>query len=110
MTFRARLVLTATAAVLVVVILGSLATYVVAYNSLVGSIDVTLSQTAHALITVNNMGNTCTTVAGQCSQVVLPGGATNPGDPVVLSIPDVVKSAGDLPRPGKFVQNGSDAL
>ncbi len=36
MTFRTRLVLAATTAVLVVVVLGSLATYLVAYNSLVG--------------------------------------------------------------------------
>ena len=46
MTFRTRLVLVATAAVLVVVVLGSLATYAVAYNSLVGSLDVTLQQDA----------------------------------------------------------------
>ena len=47
MTFRTRLVLAATAAVLVVVVLGSFATYIVAYNSLVGSVDVTLSAEAH---------------------------------------------------------------
>ena len=40
----------ATAAVLVVVVLGSIATYLVAYNSLVGSIDVSLSGEAHALL------------------------------------------------------------
>ena len=41
-TFRGRLVLATTAAVLVVVILGSIATYLVAYNSLIGSVDVNL--------------------------------------------------------------------
>ena len=47
-TFRGRLVLATTAAVLVVVILGSIATYLVAYNSLVGSVDVNLTAAARA--------------------------------------------------------------
>ena len=46
MTFRGRLVIAATSAVLVVVVLGSLATYLVAYNSLVGSVDANLSNDA----------------------------------------------------------------
>ena len=51
MTFRARLVLAATGAVLVVVVLGSFVTYIVAYNSLVGSVDATLSAEADAVLT-----------------------------------------------------------
>ena len=43
MTFRGRLVLAATGAVLVVVVLGSFVTYIVAYNSLIGSADATLA-------------------------------------------------------------------
>ena len=72
MTFRTRLVLTATAAVLVVVVLGSLATYIVADNALVGSVDVTLSEEAHASISAQLIENGCLTdhVGG-----VLPGGA-----------------------------------
>jgi two-component system sensor histidine kinase MprB len=97
-TFRGRLVLTATTAVLVVVVLGSIATYVVAYNSLVGSVDVTLSQTARVLIgdpNSINVSNVCGTgaTAGNCFQVVLSNGTTNPGDPVVLPIPEVVRTA-----------------
>ena len=53
MTFRARLVLVATGAVLVVVLLGAVATYVVAYDSLVGSVDTTLEQNARNLIAGN---------------------------------------------------------
>ncbi|HEV3367651.1 MAG TPA: hypothetical protein VG054_09305, partial [Acidimicrobiales bacterium] len=63
MTFRGRLVLTATTAVLVVVVLGSIATYVVAYNSLVGSVDVTLSQTARVLL---GDGNSSINVSNVC--------------------------------------------
>jgi two-component system sensor histidine kinase MprB len=90
-TFRARLVLAATAAVLVVVVLGSVATYLVAYNSLVGSIDVTLSQTSRLLVANNNIANTCGTAAGNCSQVVSSNGQTNPADPAVLPITDTVR-------------------
>jgi two-component system, OmpR family, sensor histidine kinase MprB len=73
MTFRGRLVLTATAAVLVVVVLGSFATYIVAYNSLVGSVDVNLSTAAHDAInasTAPSIPNLCSTPAGSCQQVV----------------------------------------
>ena len=56
MTFRTRLVLVATGAVLVVVLLASVATYVVAYNSLVGSLDVTLEQDARSLVAGNAAG------------------------------------------------------
>ena len=88
MTFRARLVLAATGAVLVVVVLGSLATYLVAYNSLVGAVDVTLRAEAQptvvsiqtgAVIVINNE---CPS-PGSCLQVVNAAGATNPTDPSV---------------------------
>ncbi len=91
MTFRVRLVLAATAAVLVVVLLGSLATYLVAYNSLVGSIDVTLRTEAQPAIdaiananaSVAAIPNVCQS-PGSCSQVVYPGGTTL--EPTVLPV------------------------
>jgi two-component system sensor histidine kinase MprB len=86
-TFRGRLVLAATAAVLVVVVLGAFATYIVAYNSLVGSVDVTLSQDARSIVASSSIANISpidngcsTTTAGICEQVVLPDGSTNPDD------------------------------
>ena len=103
MTFRTRLVLVATAAVLVVVVLGAVATYVAAYESLVGSLDVTLEQTARNLVSGNEGGvlpiieNTCGRAAGYCSQVVQGDGNVNSGDPQVLAIPPkVVQLAGTL--------------
>ncbi len=103
MTFRTRLVLVATAAVLVVVMIGSLATFIVAYESLVGSLDVTLQQDARNLISGNELGvlptieNTCGRAAGYCSQVVWADGKVNPGDPQVLPItPTVAQLAGSL--------------
>ena len=103
MTFRTRLVLVATGAVLIVVLLGSVATYAVAYNSLVGSLDVTLEQDAHNLIAGNAEGvipvieNTCGRAAGYCSQVVWADGRVNPGDPQALPIsPTTAALAGSL--------------
>ena len=103
MTFRARLVLVATAAVLAVVLLGAVATYVVAYNSLVGSLDVTLQQTAGNLVSGNQVGqlpvieNTCGRAVGYCSQVVWADGKVNTGDAQVLPItPQVARLAGSL--------------
>ena len=99
MTFRARLVLVATGAVLVVVILGAVATYVVAYDSLVGSVDVTLEQNAHSLFAGNAVGelpvieNTCGRAAGYCSQMVWADGQVNPGDKQPLAIPHAVARA-----------------
>ncbi len=93
MTFRTRLVLVATAAVLVVVLIGSVATYVVAYDSLVSSTDVSLEQSARNLISGNERGqvpkiqNTCGRAAGYCSQMIWAGGQVRPGDPQVLAIP-----------------------
>jgi len=102
-TFRARLVLVATGAVLVVVLLASVATYVVAYDSLVGSIDTTLQQTARSLITGNQFGelpkitNTCGRAGGYCSQMVWADGHVNPGDPQSLPItPSAAAIAGSL--------------
>jgi two-component system sensor histidine kinase MprB len=102
-TFRTRLVLVATGAVLIVVLLGSVATYAVAYNSLVGSLDVTLEQDAHNLIAGNAEGvipvieNTCGRAAGYCSQVVWADGRVNPGDPQALPIsPTTAALAGSL--------------
>ena len=92
MTFRGRLVVAATSAVMVVVILGSLATYLEAYNSLVGSVDVTLSQTARFFISRLNIPNSCGN-AGDCSQVVLSSGGTNPGDGTVLPITATVRAS-----------------
>jgi two-component system sensor histidine kinase MprB len=96
MTFRTRLVLVATAAVLVVVLIGSLATYVVAYYSLVGSLDVTLQQDARNLISGNEVNqlpviqHTCGRAQGYCSQIVWADGKVYPGDPQVLPIPEAV--------------------
>jgi len=95
-TFRTRLVLVATAAVLVVLVIGSVATYAVAYDSLVGSTDVNLEQSARTLISGNEVGqlpkiyNTCGRAAGYCSQMVWAGGQIHPGDPQVLAIPPAV--------------------
>jgi len=102
-TFRTRLVLVATGAVLFVVLLASVATYAVAYNSLVGSLDVTLEQEAHNLIAGNAEGvipiieNTCGRAAGNCSQVVWADGRVNPGDPQAFPItPQTAALAGSL--------------
>jgi two-component system sensor histidine kinase MprB len=85
-TFRARLVLAATAAVLVVVVLGSLATYLVAYNSLVGSVDVNLGAAATQFVSEQpfpTLQNECTSTAGSCQQIVW---ATGTGDPVATQL------------------------
>ncbi|HEY5097753.1 MAG TPA: HAMP domain-containing protein, partial [Acidimicrobiales bacterium] len=98
-TFRGRLVLATTAAVLVVVVLGSVATYLVAYNSLVGSVDVSLNAAAQQTIQAaiqdqRPIINQCSTTQGNCIQVVLANGMVNtPDDPQVLAIPDAVKAS-----------------
>jgi two-component system, OmpR family, sensor histidine kinase MprB len=95
-TFRVRLVLAATAAVLVVVVLGSLVTYIVAYNSLVGSVDVTLSTDVHTVLSSQStptIPNSCPT-AGNCSQIVGPNGTTDEeAGSLVLPVTDAVKSS-----------------
>src|SRR6516162_9492969 len=93
MTFRTRLVLAATAAVLVVVVLGSVATYLVAYNSLVGSVDVSLSGEAHAYAqsTAPNIANACSsTTLGDCIQIAFSNGSV--ASPVVLPVNSTVKT------------------
>ena len=112
MTFRTRLVMAATIAVLLAVLLGSISAYVVAHNSLVGSIDNTLNQDAQSILVqqsneLNNgsylqVPNACSTsTVGECEQVVYANGATSPLDPQVLPINDAVKrvaaSAGNGP-------------
>ena len=95
-TFRGRLVLATTAAVLVVVILGSLATYLVAYNSLIGSADVSLAADAQSYINYPSpppITNGCGTANGLCIQVVYPDGSTLAADgPAVIPITDAVRS------------------
>jgi len=75
----------------------------VAYESLVGSLDVTLQQDARNLISGNELGvlptieNTCGRAAGYCSQVVWADGKVNTGDAQVLPItPQVARLAGSL--------------
>jgi two-component system sensor histidine kinase MprB len=97
MTFRGRLVLATTAAVLVVVVMASVATYLVAYNSLVGSADANLAGVIPTNIAAQSgqvrILNTCSS-PGVCSQVVYDGGTTNPEDPTVLPIsPEAARSA-----------------
>jgi two-component system sensor histidine kinase MprB len=98
-TFRGRLVLATTAAVLVVVVLGSVATYLVAYNSLIGSVDVNLSASVPAPADVASQSgvdrilNACSS-PGACIQVVYAGGLTNAEDPSVLPVsPQAAQSA-----------------
>ena len=103
MTFRTRLVLAATAAALVVVMIGAVATYVVAYDSLVGSLDVTLQQDARNLVSGNQTGNlpiienTCGRAVGYCTQMVWADGQVHTGDPQVLAIGQATaQTAGSL--------------
>jgi two-component system sensor histidine kinase MprB len=102
LTFRTRLVMAATIAVVLAVVLGSISAYVVAHNSLVGSIDVTLSQDAQSIVAQQEQAlrvgsyipvpNVCNpSPVGQCFQVVYPGGSTSSLDPQVLPVNDAVK-------------------
>jgi two-component system sensor histidine kinase MprB len=102
LTFRTRLVMAATIAVMLAVVVGSISAYVVARNSLVGSIDNSLSQEAQsillqqkqalALVNYLQIPNECNrSPVGQCFQVVYPGGSTSPQDQQVLPIDDAVK-------------------
>ena len=96
MTFRARLVLAATGAVLVVVVLGSFVTYIVASNSLVGSADATLSAEAHAVLTfrggIQTINTGCGPPVGTCYQVVAPGETFNPeASHMVLPVTSAVR-------------------
>ncbi len=94
MTFRSRFVVAATAAVLIVVILASLATYLVAYNSLVGSVDTNLSAESRGVVAGHSIPNGCSpTTPGVCTQVTIAGGTTNQGDTQFLPITDTVKAS-----------------
>ncbi len=99
MTFRSRLVVAATAAVLIVVVLASLASYLVAYNSLVGAVDTNLSAESQAIVagsigSIPSIPNVCSaTTPGVCQQVTIDGGTTNQGDAPVLPISDTVKAS-----------------
>jgi two-component system sensor histidine kinase MprB len=96
-TFRTRLVMTATVAVVAAVVLGSIAAFLVARDSLVGSIDVSLTQVAqnieNGMKTHQNgyeyyyLPNACSpNPIGQCEQVVGAGGSVIGGDPRLLPI------------------------
>jgi two-component system sensor histidine kinase MprB len=102
LTFRTRLVMAATIAVMLAVVVGSISAYVVAHNSLVGSIDNTLSADAQSVlaqqrdasthISYLQVPNACnTSTVGECEQVVYANGSTSPLDPQVLPINDAVK-------------------
>lgn len=99
MTFRSRFVVATTSAVLIVVALASLATYLVAYNSLVSAVDTNLSAEAKAILS-NSAGNgsippipnvPCS--HGVCQQVTIAGGTTIQGDIQPLPITDAVKAS-----------------
>jgi hypothetical protein len=102
-TFRGRLVLAATTAVLVVVVLGSLATYLVAYNSLIGSVDANLSNGVTGYLDTQqpNIDNFCATTPGECIQVVNAAGAVDPrlgqSLPVTGTVRSVAASRGKSP-------------
>ena len=102
MTFRARLVLAATTAVVIAVVLASVSAYVVSNNSLIGSIDDTLTQQAQVVLS-NPILNGCTTTSGQCVQVVPPNGATGTGQIVLPVTPDV-KAVAAGTRGGYFTE------
>jgi two-component system sensor histidine kinase MprB len=106
-TFRTRLVLAATAAVLVVVVLGSLVTYIVAYHSLVGSVDVTLSSEASAVLGDHSaplVANGCSSTAGTCQQIVSPDGSVfDPtANPAVLPVDGMVRETASSQGSGPY--------
>jgi two-component system sensor histidine kinase MprB len=100
-TFRARLVMAATTAVVIAVVLAAVSAYVVSNNSLIGSLDDTLTQQAQAVAVTatqaNNSNsvitNQCTGNPGQCIQVVPPNGDTGTGRVVVPITPAVLAVA-----------------
>jgi two-component system, OmpR family, sensor histidine kinase MprB len=96
-TFRARLVLAATGAVLVVVVLGSFITYIVASNSLIGSADATLSAEANAVLAskeAQRIPNACGPPVGTCNQVVGPLATFDPeSSTMVLPITSTVRTS-----------------
>ncbi len=84
----------ATGAVLVVVVLASSATYLVASNSLVGSVDANLSAAEARLEAAQGILNGCTRpTPGACVQVVFADGGTNQGDVRVLPVTGTVRDS-----------------
>jgi two-component system sensor histidine kinase MprB len=75
-----------------------LATYLVSYNSLVGSVDVTLSTAANSVARsgYQTIENGCGSPAGSCQQVVTPTGTRDPNaQPRVLPITAAVRAIAD---------------
>jgi two-component system sensor histidine kinase MprB len=100
-TFRTRLVMATTVAVVAAVVLASVAAYVVAHNSFIGSVDVSLEQAAQPILSQLSAGqstghysylpNLCSrTPVGECEQVVYPDGTINNFETHVLPIDDTV--------------------
>ena len=101
MTFRARLVLAATTAVVIAVVLAAVSAYVVSNNSLIGSLDDTLTQQAGAVANSNApISNGCTATSGQCVQVISQEGDT--GGPVVVPVTASVRAVASGKSPGYF--------
>ncbi len=101
MTFRARLVLAATTAVVIAVVLAAVSAYVVSNNSLIGSLDDTLTQQAGAVANSNApISNGCTATSGQCVQVISQEGET--GGPVVVPVTAAVRAVASGKSPGFF--------
>jgi two-component system, OmpR family, sensor histidine kinase MprB len=100
-TFRARLVLAATTAVVIAVVLAAVSAYVVSNNSLIGSLDDTLTQQAGAVANSNApISNGCTATSGQCVQVISQEGQT--GGPVVVPVTASVRAVASGKSPGFF--------
>jgi two-component system sensor histidine kinase MprB len=100
-TFRARLVLAATTAVVIAVVLAAVSAYVVSNNSLIGSLDDTLTQQAGAVANSNApISNGCTATSGQCVQVISQEGET--GGPVVVPVTAAVRAVASGKSPGFF--------
>jgi two-component system sensor histidine kinase MprB len=96
-TFRARLVIAATGAVVVVVLLGALVTYIVASNSLLGSADATLNAEANAVLSFRGVQpqtipNVCGAPVGTCYQIVAPGEPMSE-ESLVLPITSAVRTS-----------------
>jgi two-component system sensor histidine kinase MprB len=94
-------VLAATTAVVIAVVLAAVSAYVVSNNSLIGSLDDTLTQQAGAVANSNApISNGCTATSGQCVQVISQGGET--GGPVVVPVTASVRAVASGKSPGFF--------
>jgi two-component system sensor histidine kinase MprB len=95
------LVLAATTAVVIAVVLAAVSAYVVSNNSLIGSLDDTLTQQAGAVANSNApISNGCTATSGQCVQVISQEGET--GRPVVVPVTAAVRAVASGKSPGFF--------